>query len=96
MTLKLEFPPELESRLRKEAAKRGMSVDQCAQLLLQDQLALTTETSTPDVRALRKTPEESLRAFHELLDFIKSLNIPAPSIPAEALRRENLYEDRGL
>ncbi len=95
MTLKLELPPELESRLRKEAAKRGLSVDQCAQLLLQDQLALA-ETSTPDVRALRKTPEERLRAFHELLDFIKSLNIPSPPIPAEALRRENLYEDRGL
>ncbi len=95
MMLTLELPPDMESRLRKEAVKRGVSIDQCARLLLRDQLALT-ESSTREVRPLRKTPEERLRAFHELLDFVKSLNIQAPPIPSEALRRENLYGDRGL
>jgi hypothetical protein len=89
MMLTLELPPDMESRLRMEAVKRGVSIDQCAHLLLRDRLALT-ESSTLEVHPLRKTPAERLRAFHELLDFVKSLNIQAPPIPSEALRRENL------
>jgi hypothetical protein len=38
------------------------------------------------------TPEERKRGFHELVESFR--DIEAPPIPLEALRRENLYDDR--
>lgn len=40
------------------------------------------------------TAEERIKAFHAWVDSRR--DITAPLIPEEVLRRENLYEDRGL
>jgi hypothetical protein len=38
MTLVINIPPELESRLQKEASRRGVALDEYARMLLEEQL----------------------------------------------------------
>lgn len=38
MTLTINIPPELESRLRKEASRKGVALDEYARMLLEEQL----------------------------------------------------------
>lgn len=38
MTLIINIPPELESRLQKEASRKGVALDEYARMLLEEQL----------------------------------------------------------
>jgi predicted DNA-binding protein len=88
MTLMIEMPPELESRLKAEAEKRGQDAAAYARTLLESLLLPARE------RPLYEgSLEEWKRAFRE---WGEAHRTDTPAIPLEALRRENLYEDRGL
>jgi hypothetical protein len=90
MTVMIELPPELETRLQQEAAKLGMNSHEYARLLIERQLPATPSAAGSLWETL--TPAEWVRAFDE---WVNSHDyITAPPIPLEALRRENLYEDR--
>ena len=100
MTLSVNLPPDLASRVLAEAARRHVEVDQVIQSALD--LALPPEcgpasTASPVNGATfprARTPEEVLRAIDEFER--KFAYIRGADIPDEALRRENMYEDRGL
>ena len=93
MPLTIELPPELESRLRKEAAKRDVSAAEYAQVLLKNILSTFRPAGGSHLPLyLTGTTEEIVRGFHELIQSFE--DVAAPPIPEEALRRENMYEDR--
>ncbi len=95
MALSLDLPPELEARLRDEAARRGRDVADFARFLLECSLRVPGSPPAPERPFYETaTDEEWLREFHDFLEEFRDND--APPIPLEALRRENIYEDRGL
>jgi hypothetical protein len=88
MTLIIDVAPEVEGRLREEAARRGQDAGEYVSDLLSE---MFRERPRPFYETA--SPEEWVRAFREWAASHKST---APPIPLEALRRENMYEDRGL
>lgn len=87
MDLQIHLIPEAAESLRAKAAQAGQPPEEYAAELLQSILAPATEPP-------QLSDEEWERAFAEAEAFFASLP-QAPVIPLEALRRENLYEDRG-
>lgn len=101
MTVNLELTPELSERLKAEADRRGVATEQVITDVLQDKLPHATdedsaERNAPDDPRSRRpiTREERDRAFQAFLDACEDIDVP--DIPDEFLRREHLYEDRGL
>lgn len=98
MTLTFELPRDIAARFRDEAARRGVDPVECARALLEERLAprepVDEAKQPPRPFYETATTEEWLREFHAFLEDLRDLD--APVIPLEALRRENLYEDRGL
>ncbi|HWE37206.1 MAG TPA: hypothetical protein VG406_11625 [Isosphaeraceae bacterium] len=95
MTLNLELSPALEARLSEEAARRGISTEEYARTLLEGALgwpAATPEGGRPFYETA--TPEEWEREFDAMIEELGDETTPV--IPMELLRREHLYEDRGL
>lgn len=43
MTLTIDIPPELESRLQKEASRKGVALDEYARMLLEEQFSPTDD-----------------------------------------------------
>jgi hypothetical protein len=89
MSLVINLAPDVETRLRDEAARRGQNPTELASSLL-------SEMFGPEARPFHETatPEEWDRAFMQWVESHRADS--APVIPLEALRREHLYEDRGL
>jgi hypothetical protein len=95
MALTLELEPLMEARLHEVAARRGMNAEKYARMVLEVLMRAQvdpTEQGLPFY--ITATPEEWRREFHAWIDSHSENS--APPIPLEALRRENLYEDRGL
>jgi hypothetical protein len=93
MSLILDLPPAIEARLKAEAAHRGISTEDYARRLLEGALgwpAYTPEGDRPFYETA--TREEWLKRFHDMIDELALLDVP--DLPDEALRRENMYEDR--
>jgi hypothetical protein len=88
MTLTIHVAPEVEQRLREEAARRGQEADEYVSELLS---AILPDRQRPFYETA--SPEEWVRAFREWAASHKGTGTP---IPDEALRRENMYDDRGL
>jgi hypothetical protein len=88
MTLTINVAPEVEDRLREEAARRGQEAGEYVSDLLSDMLR---DRPRPFYETASR--EEWVRAWREWAASHKSTAAP---IPDEALRRENMYEDRGL
>jgi hypothetical protein len=88
MTITIDVLPEVEARLREEAARRGQQTEEFVSSLLSEMFRATTEPFYQTA-----TPQEWARAFRE---WAASHDTTAPPIPLESLRRENMYEDRGL
>ena len=92
MTLKIQAP-EVERRVRSLAKRRGLSPEQMLLGLVEAQLP--REESAANVKPFYETA--STDEWSAALDrWAERLPSDAPPIPDEALRRENLYEDRGL
>jgi hypothetical protein len=89
VTLTIHLPPEVENRLRAEAARRGQDAAEYASALLAEILVPAT-ARTPHPAINQEEWEYAfdawIRSHHDLT---------APVIPMESLRREHLYEDRG-
>lgn len=85
--------PEIERRVRHLAKSRGLSPEEMLLGLVEAQLP--REESEPQARPFYETAttEEWAAALDRWAARFPS---DAPLIPDEALRRENLYEDRGL
>ncbi len=93
MALTLELEPPLEQRLHELAARRGMSAEQYARMVLEVLMRAQIDPTEQDLPFyITATPEEWRREFHAWIESLKSIG--APPIPDEALRRESLYEDR--
>ena len=88
MTINLDLPPDMASRLQEEAARHGLDTAGYVRALVEDTLRTAPRRSFGTA-----TKSEWRRAFLAWVDSHR--DIIAPSIPSEALRREHLYEDRG-
>ncbi len=99
MALKIEAP-EIERKLRKNAARRGVATEAyvlqaVSTYMLADEDAADTggEPSFPRTVHTTATPRELKDALRQ---WAGGFPAGTPLIPDEALRRENLYDDRWL
>jgi hypothetical protein len=82
MTVTLELKPEIEARVREQAAVQGISVEGYIQKVIESIVAAPSPT----------TSEERRRMFEE---WIKSHSyIEAPPLSDEAISRESIYGER--
>jgi hypothetical protein len=95
VALTLELEPSLERRLHEVAAHRGMTAAQYARMVLEVLMKAQLDPTQQGLPLyITATPEEWRREFHAWID--SHAGNSTPSIPLEALRREYIYEDRGL
>jgi hypothetical protein len=88
MTLMIDLPPELESRLREEAAKNGLEASQYVLRLIERQLP--SESSRGGSLWDTLSPEEWIREFEAWTESHRDL----PVLPPEAYERASFYEGR--
>ncbi len=93
MTVTIELKPEIEKRLAKKAEENGVPIENYLEVFIEDSLAEETEDGSKKKPFYETaTAEEWIAEFETWIDSHKDKNYP--SIPDEALRRENMYEDR--
>ena len=88
MGLMVQIPSELEKRIEAEAAKRGISVDEYVQVLLERMLVGPGELPS----WMKATKEEWLKAFNAWMD---SHDPALPPLSDAAVSRESFYGERG-
>jgi len=79
MTLKLELPAQVAAKLLRKAEEQGVPIETIAIHAL--------ESVEEPVERRPVTPESMRRALGDLAEFLPK---DLPSIPMDALRRENL------
>jgi hypothetical protein len=90
MTLTIEMPPDIEAGVLAQAQAEGVAVSDYLQNLVREQIVAKLGNSAPGRPAYELSPEEWGKQFETWADSFPA----APSIPDEALSRENLYPDR--
>ncbi len=90
--LNLQLNLASERRLAEEARKLGLTPERYAVRLLQEAMSVRGNPSRPAVVPSNQITDEEWEC--ELDGLIGDQDDSAPPIPDEALRRENLYEDR--
>jgi hypothetical protein len=83
MTITVELKPETEASLLAGARARGMSVEEYAESLLRDAIALQSAGSG----------QLSVRDVHTMLEEIAEGSDKLPKLPTTAFTRESFYED---
>ena len=93
MTVTIELKPETEKRIQERAKRRGKAIEAYLEDFIEENIVEESDKREKE-RPFHETAtkEEWLVEFHRWLDSHKDKNYP--SIPDEALRRENMYEDR--
>lgn len=94
MTVTIDLKPEIEKRLAKKADEKGLPIETFIEVFIEDKLE-EAENSPPEKEksfSETATTEEWLAEFHKWLDSHKDRG--KPYLSDEALRRENIYEDR--
>ncbi len=92
MALTLELTPGIHAQLEAQASKSGMSVEKVVIAMIVHKLGGTyDECGTANSQKDSSEVNERVRPFDEMIESFS--DIQAPEIPAEALRRENLYDD---
>ena len=94
MPLTVNLPPDLEARLRAEAEQVGLPADEYLRILIEPQLIVPPTEHRSAHPHKTMTLEEWNREFDALT--ASFADIPTPDYSDELLRREHLYEDRGL
>lgn len=102
MTLSIDLTPDLELRLAEMAARNGMPLSECVRVVLTRGLDRTTDAASRPFDAttpqspfyFRATTEEWQKAFNTWVEAHRDDS--APALPADALRREKVYDDRGV
>lgn len=92
MSLTIDLDPDVEASLRREAERLGLEPQVYAGQLIQSHLPAPTNDAPGSWEDA--TADEWKKAFRAFLARSAATDT-TPVIPAEALRRENLYEDRG-
>jgi hypothetical protein len=80
MTLTIRLTPEKEARLKALAAREGRTAEEIAGEAIERLLQETT------------TPADAWEA--RLRGFVNNLPLPAAPLPADALRRTAMYDER--
>ena len=100
MTLTINLTHEEEAQLSREAAAHGLEISEYAQRLLRERLGRDKQAPNVEEASGEKPPfytqataEEWKRAFEE---WSQGHDTTTPLLSDEALRREKMYEDRGL
>lgn len=91
MTVTIKLKPEIEKRLAEKAKKNGLPIETFIEVFIEENLEEETKEKEKPFHETA-TKEEWQAEFRKWIDSHKGKNYP--SIPDEALRRENLYEDR--
>jgi hypothetical protein len=88
--MSLTVPPDLETRIRQQAVRAGLSWEEWLQ---QEVLRWELEDYAPPVTSLQEelTPEEWVRQFHA---WAEGHDRTTPLLSDEAVSRENIYSDR--
>ncbi len=92
MILTIELKPETEKRLAEKAKQNGLPIETFIEVFIEDNLEETGDKPKEKNFREKMTKEEWRAEFRKWMDSHKGKNYP--SIPDEALRRENMYEDR--
>jgi hypothetical protein len=87
MTLTLNVSPELENRLRAEAARKGIPAEEYARMLLEEQLLNGPQ---PTERG-KITPQDRKQWLNHWIQSNRGL----PTLPDEAFERASFYDERG-
>ena len=92
MTVTIELKPETKKRLAEKAKKNGLPIETFIEIFIEDKLDETDEK--PEEKTFRQamSKEDWRIEFRKWMNSHKGKNYP--SIPDEALRRENMYEER--
>ncbi|MCS6859944.1 MAG: hypothetical protein NZT92_06455 [Abditibacteriales bacterium] len=85
MSITIELKPEIEARMKAEAAARGIPVSAYAQTLIEQALLPVNQKEVP-------APHERARAFRE---WAESHSRETPPLSDFAVSRESIYEDEG-
>lgn len=88
MALMVQIRSELEKRIEAEAAKRGVSVDEYVQMILERMLVSPGELPS----WMKASKEEWLKAFNAWMD---SHDPALPPLSDAAVSRESFYGERG-
>jgi hypothetical protein len=89
MTVTLEISPEREAAMRREAARRGLTVEAWLLQVAAEAAPVAAEPEAQD------DPFADPEAWIERFDaFVKRYGVHA-NLPDEALTRESIYDDRG-
>ncbi|MBW3624737.1 MAG: hypothetical protein KY468_15135 [Armatimonadetes bacterium] len=91
MTLTIDVPAGIIDSLRLKAERKGIPFEEYVLGVLEKEVGLAGTQGGDLWRNLTK--EEWLKAFHQWAD---SHDADTPILSNEALRRENMYEDREL
>jgi hypothetical protein len=89
MSLTIDLPPDLESRVREEAGKHGLDAGEYTLKLIQQNLP--EMKAKPGCLWNTLTPEEWLHAFDE---WANSHDTSIPPLSDDAVSRESFYEGR--
>jgi plasmid stability protein len=82
MALILQLDPNLEETLRAQARSQGLSLEEYARNILEQQSSIETQSR-------KLTAEE----FEAELDAIAAYSDKIPDLPTEAFTRESIYRD---
>ncbi len=95
MTVTIKLKPEIEKRLAERAKENGLKIETYLEVFIEERLDDEIETSVEEKEksfSETATTEEWLAEFHKWVDSHKDRG--EPFLSDEALRRENIYEDR--
>jgi hypothetical protein len=110
MTLMIELPAEVESRLEEEAARRGVSVAEYARALLESHVLphgakIRSSTEVNAASQTRADSKEEPLPFYATAtpeewvkafdEWVERYGRKVPNLPPEAYDREHMYGDRG-
>ncbi len=103
MTIKVDLPPEDESRLTREAVARGVPPEKYAGDLLQAALAHSVQPEEYDpvldsVEGAKtvKLGVLTVERFHAMLYELARGAEKLPNLATESFTRESFYEDRNI
>ncbi len=94
MTVTIDLKPEIEKRLAERAKKNGLPIKAFVEIFIEDNLKNEVEIfSEGNQKPFHETAttEEWIEEFDKWVD---SHPTDTPLLSDEALRRENIYEDR--
>ncbi len=92
MTVTLELKPETEKRLAEKARQNGLPIETFIEVFIEDNLDEKSEAESKEKHFQeRATKGEWVTEFDKWVD---SHRTDTPLLSDEALRRENIYEDR--